>query len=429
MTRADAQAIFQTVIEDILDQQDNSPIALALSQANVMNFADFFCITKRQIEQLRYYPKSTEDDPNLLEKNLTIRHQNLLIWLQKWVKHLQDDVNEGQQLDETQWADITKADFDNYRISAPLDGTMIAPTVPPPPSPTSTSINKEVANFKKSIKQDASSYPIFKDQKYWNNWNCSFISQACMHDCMDVCDPHYKPKDAAAVAIFKEKQSFIYVVLNKVVQTDQGKTFVHQHEVDFDVQKVYAKLLNHAKNSTTAELSKDDLQTKLVTLQLDSRWHGTSEGFILHWVEQMHLYDDLVPVAEQYADPTKHRMLEQAVSAIPELYTIKDIDLNHIAIGGQALTYEQYKDLLLAAAVKRDRKMKTLTQHSKTTVNETLWNPVEQEEDWFECGYVDAGFEYIEEPEPTSTMIHQMQTSSNNVKHPYIPPDVWRQLP
>ena len=60
---------------------------------------------------------------------------------------------------------------------------------------------------------------------------------ASFFDCSDVCDASFVPSSAGETALFNEKQSFICLVLNKVVQTDRGKTFVWEHEDDHDAQR------------------------------------------------------------------------------------------------------------------------------------------------------------------------------------------------
>ena len=98
--------------------------------------------------------------------------------------------------------------------------------------------------------------------------------------------------------LFNQKQSFIYSVLNKVIITDQGKSFVCEHEKDYDAQAVYYKLVDHASKSTAAELAKDSLIEYLAMTKLDSHWHGTTDGFILHLRKQMHLLEDTLPLVQ-----------------------------------------------------------------------------------------------------------------------------------
>ena len=43
-------------------------------------------------------------------------------------------------------------------------------------------------------------------------------------------------------------------VFDRVLKTDKGKSFVRQHEDDYDAQGVFAKLKEHCANSTKAAL-------------------------------------------------------------------------------------------------------------------------------------------------------------------------------
>jgi len=45
-----------------------------------------------------------------------------------------------------------------------------------------------VSDFKQSIRRDTNAYPVLNENKHFNNWNCSVISQARAHDISDVFD-------------------------------------------------------------------------------------------------------------------------------------------------------------------------------------------------------------------------------------------------
>ena len=94
---------------------------------------------------------------------------------------------------------------------------------------------------------------------------------------------------------------------------DQGKSFVREHEKDYDAQAVYRKLVDHASKLTAAELTKDSLIEYLSTMKLDPHWQGTTEGFSLHWREQMRLLEDMLPIAQHYDSFVKKRMLKSTV--------------------------------------------------------------------------------------------------------------------
>ena len=151
---------------------------------------------------------------------------------------------------------------------------IMAPTAPTTTStagPAAARVTESAATlFKKGIKRDASVYPTLKEQSHFNNWNRSVIAQARAHDISEVFDLNYSPTTAEDIELFTQKQSFAYSVLNRCLLTDQGKAFVREHEADYDAQAVYIKLIAHAKVSTSAELTKDQLIEFLTLTKLDS---------------------------------------------------------------------------------------------------------------------------------------------------------------
>ena len=75
-----------------------------------------------------------------------------------------------------QWDVITCEEFDDFHIHGPA---------PQPTTPIGSHLSRPVpkqadpvVEFKKGINQDASLYPILKDQNQRANWNHAVISQA-----------------------------------------------------------------------------------------------------------------------------------------------------------------------------------------------------------------------------------------------------------
>jgi hypothetical protein len=127
-----------------------------------------------------------------------------------------------------------------------------------------------VSDFKRGIRRDTNAYPVLNDAKHFNNWNRSVISQARAHDVSDVFDTSYTPETEDEMQLFKAKQESIYSMFNRCVQTDTGKSIVRSHEVDFDAQAVYSKLVHTAKKSTKAQLTRDKLvNNQQAQLQLE----------------------------------------------------------------------------------------------------------------------------------------------------------------
>ena len=245
----------------------------------------------------------------------------------------------------------------------------------------------------------------------------------------EVFDPDYKPDGEEEEKLFEEKKCFTYAVLNWIIQMDEGKAFVRQHEKDYNAQEVYRKLLNFATKSTAAKLAKDGLVKFLTTTKLDSCWNGLTVGFILHWCEQMRLLDDMSPDEDRFRDGVKKRMMESAVEETPELATVKDIDTNQAAIGGELMSFSQYKETLIAAATRRDKRLKPTLARNKRVVQNTNSSYGGTNTEWFGDGYLDDGMNYFDMGNIVPTLVHRVfqrgMSNKNNNQSNRLPREIW----
>jgi hypothetical protein len=100
----------------------------------------------------------------------------------------------------------------------------------------------------------------------------------------DVHDETYVPTTVDEIALFSEKQKFVYAVLESKVQTDHGKAIIRDHEHDFDAQKVYKKLKNYHFKSMKAKIESSVILSYITSAKVgDGSWNCTAETFILHW--------------------------------------------------------------------------------------------------------------------------------------------------
>ena len=198
-----------------------------------------------------------------------------------------------------------------------------------------------------------------KNESHQDQWHRSFLAQARAQDVTEVLDSTYVPQTAEDQSLFAKKQQYVYAVLESHVLTDRGKTFVRQHENDFDAQQVYAKLWDHHTKSTKAAMESTDLLSYITSTRLGTGdWRGTNENFILHWQDKVRLYEKQVPIADHFSDGQKRTMLENTVAAIPELRHVKNTaDLQRTSTG-RSLSYDEYCSLLLSAACALDRSFK-----------------------------------------------------------------------
>ena len=94
--------------------------------------------------------------------------------------------------------------------------------------PTHSESKIALNNFKKGTKRDASVYPIFKNDKYYDTFQRSFLANLKAQGLYDVADPDYDPEsgDFYEHELFQGKQSFVYSVLVASLQTEKGRELV-----------------------------------------------------------------------------------------------------------------------------------------------------------------------------------------------------------
>jgi hypothetical protein len=84
-------------------------------------------------------------------------------------------------------------------------------------------------------------------------------------------------------------------------------------------------------------------------------WKGTALSFILHYQEQIRLYDQLQPPNEQTSDHVKMIYLQNAVYAIEELSLVQTTGSQLALANGTVPTYKDYEALLKSVASTYDR--------------------------------------------------------------------------
>jgi hypothetical protein len=82
----------------------------------------------------------------------------------------------------------------------------------------------------------------------------------------------------------------------------------------------------------------------------DGEWNGTTEGFIIHWTNQVSLHEHQVSPSDYFFNGKKHIILETAVHPVSERLQVKNnADLQQTRTGAP-LTYDEYLSFLLSAA-------------------------------------------------------------------------------
>ena len=130
-------------------------------------------------------------------------------------------------------------------------------------------------NFKKGTKRDASVYPIFKNDKYYDTFQRSLLANLKAQGLYDVADPDHDPEsgDIYEQELFKGKQSFVYSVLVTSLQTEKGRELVKEFEGD--ARSIILKLHRYHTKSNVAQHDIITLTTEITNLTLNDNWKRT----------------------------------------------------------------------------------------------------------------------------------------------------------
>ena len=69
--------------------------------------------------------------------------------------------------------------------------------------------------------------------------------------------------------------------------------FVREREDDFDAQAACNKLHDFCKIAVGARVNSSDMLSYITSAKFEA-WKGTTETFVLHWQDQMGLYESIV---------------------------------------------------------------------------------------------------------------------------------------
>ena len=293
---------FEFIMNKIFAQKDDSPIHKALEKEGITDVEGITALMDKDIDQLEYEDEDSSGVTKLIE--LGKGFKSLIRCFNAFVITKYD---EGKPVHGDWQGLVDKADFQDFRVIGMSKYVAQVATIPTTATTGGLSGSSSqfapkardlVFEFKKGIKRDPASFTVLKDNKQWDSVHRTLKAQTKYQDVDDVLDPKYVPKTAEEISLFEEKQKYMYSVLEKILQTDEGKVIVRSHDIDCDAQKIYAEYLSQMTISTEAIMSSGEYLSYLTTAKIsDGSWRGTSKGFVLHWIEQLCLSSDPRPRA------------------------------------------------------------------------------------------------------------------------------------
>ena len=281
-------------------------------------------------------------------------------------------------------------------------------------------------NFKKGTKRDASAYPIFKNDKYYNTFQRSFLANLKAQALYDVADPDHDPEsgDIYEQELFKGKQSFVYSVLVTTLQTEKGRELVKEFEGD--ARSIILKLHHYHTKSNVAQHDIITLTTEITNLTLNDSWKGTVRQFLSHFKEKLRLLDSLVPVSDQLPETTRLTFLQRAAQQNHDLRQIHAMDSvwKFKTDSTEALTFDTYYNLLWDAGHQYD-----LHQTKKGPQRKAFSSQQEDINDVDE--YTNSEEQFFTDPEPVEHSPYSVYQSSFHPKMPqkcFLPRHIWETL-
>ena len=228
--------------------------------------------------------------PHALEDNLKFITQGKTCYIQSnvmislslmitYIKHRRHSTK-SKYFGPFYYIQINPQDYDEWRTTPPEEeihfqtpSKLGSPTTPR--STVSSEASKSyitLTNFKKGIKRDASAYPIFKNERYYNTFLRHFKATAKAQGLNSPMDPNFTPgSDEHEQQLFEEQQDFLYSVLISSLKTEFSKALVKDHEGD---AQLILDLLHehHTGNSQYSRAEINRITKYLTNIKLDDIW-------------------------------------------------------------------------------------------------------------------------------------------------------------
>ena len=379
-----------------------------------------------------------EDKPCYIQSNVMISLSLMITY----IKHLRYSAK-TKYFGPFYYIQIDPQDYDEWRITPPEEEVHFqTPSKlgsPATPRSMATSVASEsyitLSNFKKGIKRDASAYPIFKNERYYNTFIRHFKATAKAQGLNSLMDPNFTPgSDEYEQQLFQDQQDFLYSVLISSLKTDFSEALVKDHEGD--AQLIIELLHEHHTGNSQYSRSEINRITKYLTnIKLDDTWRGTNESFLMHYNDQLRLLDSLVDSDEKLPDNTRVTFLESAVESVPDLRRVKITDnvLQAQLDSTRPITYRSYFDLLKDAAFHLDQATKRGSKIRRTNVHFSGPNNEDDHQNLTSDDHQVIQQEDVcnEPPEPLSYSVFQSHfqgSSTSSTQKIFLPKPIWEKL-
>ncbi len=304
------RAQIEHLVRTLLRRQADTPLERAIIKAEITTRV-LIQLSKKDYKNLKYINDDDTDGSNLNDGDATMLNAAKYYIKDKAMTNINvfdklSTLSNRNSLDEwtinrTAHNMSSQEEYDPVRMKSSVT-TVPGVAAQGTRTTTSAASLSPAENFKKGIKRDQSLFTTtLTDAKHWDAFSRDLKIQCHAQEMSDVIDSSFKPTTKAAKELFKIKQAFMFAVLNRLLQTDQGKTTLRRYTDTFDARQVYLDLVEYHTKSVSATIEINEILRYLTTTKFtDGKWKGTINAYILHWFDQLRQFHDLAPKEQHF---------------------------------------------------------------------------------------------------------------------------------
>jgi hypothetical protein len=343
-----SQDALKYVLDRVLCLPKASGLRQALNAGGYMRIHQVIGMSTAAMKALSYKAKVATVNTTI---GLLLSEEESLVALQGFARYR--ELALGRAFTPYDWEAVTEDEFNQYQGSihpnhmstsllmtpAKSVSTTTPSGTPPTPVPQPPS---EFLSFKRGIKRDQSLFPVLKAEKDWDDWQRRLRTQATAQGVENVLDSYFMP-GIADLDLFDEQNKYMMAVFTTCVQTDYGKGLIRKYEGTNNARALFLELEKRALSSTTAILTASELLSYVTTATLGKNtWNGTTTSFVLHWEEQVRLYERYVKTHSHFSPEMKRTLLQNAVNGISDLRQVKLNADQLLQANGHHASYDDY---------------------------------------------------------------------------------------
>ena len=357
---------------DAADRYDagNTPLAKAFTQNGIIGFnMELLALNDQEITNLAY-----REDPNNANSpylQLNLGDAKKIVAAVKAFHHY--SAIQGALLDVKS---IQKATYDNFRL------TLMDPSKPIIPwqvlksnleAAATKSLNDDLTNWKKSIKPNRSEFKEFKDDAYWPRHKKHFTETLEAQGLAHTIDETFTPTNND---LDESQLKWTYKTMKDTLVAPKAKTIILDHEATKDCRAIWKALNDHYDKSTSTDMRVMQISTYLSSTKYhQSNWRGTMSNFVIHYREQIRLFNEISP--DPLGDPQCIRLARTVFHGVPEMAVVWNNHINATKSAGVTATwsFEEYISALLqqAAILDAGNTYRTNPRASKREANQHIF--------------------------------------------------------